>query len=283
MLSTGFKYFFGLAIFALVATFVYGMSTGDVSGPDYFGFVDRRAIVGLISLGWVGGVGDALGFFVLLFLAAVSALVGVVVVSFRDGDPENLKRITMPTQFPQGLAVPPAQRPTAPDYWPFLAAVSVGVIILGLALEMKILWVGAIGIAVVCALEWAFSGWAERSTADAETNAALRHRLLAPIELPALAAVVVGVFALAISRVLLAVSKLGSVVALSVIAAVFMLVAILLSTKPNLSRKSVAIIVGAVVLAVVALGIVTAVIGPREIEHHASALAGGLIGMVETA
>jgi len=80
MFTTAFRFFAGLAIFSLIAAFAIGFISEDQS------LMDR--VLGPLSLGWKGGVGNhfAYTFFVGLFVAAAS-LAGLL-IAFRDADPD---------------------------------------------------------------------------------------------------------------------------------------------------------------------------------------------------
>ena len=262
MFTPGFKYFFGLATLGLIGVFVYGLSSGDATGPDYFGFVDRNAIIGLISLGWKGNVGSGLGFFVLIFFSSTAAFLGFTTVAFRDGDVESVGQLAGPS------AIPAAQRPTSPSYWPAASALGVGVLLIGLVLDTIAFWIAGLILLSVVAIEWALTAWAERSTGDAATNSALRSRVLAPLEIPLLAAAGLGVLAISVSRILLTVSELGSVAVAGVIALGIVLVAVVAAFKPEMSRRTVGAMVGLLALVIIGLGILSAAVGPRDIEPH---------------
>lgn len=264
MFTPGFRYFFGLAIFGLIGAFVYGLSSGDASGPDYFGFVDRRAIVGLLSLGWKGDIGSGHGYVVLVFLTGAAALVALSVVAFRDADVESVAELS------DSKTVPPGQRATAPSYWPLTSGLGLGVLMLGLALGNAAVWIGGLVLLVLVGAEWAFSSWADRATGSAEINSVIKSRVLAPIEIPILSVAALAVIAIAISRILLAVSVLGAVVVAGVVALVVFLIAILAATRPNIGRKTIGAVVGVTAAAIIALGIISEVVGPREIHHDES-------------
>ena len=262
MFTPGFKFFAGLATVGLIGAFVYGLSSGDATGPDYFGFVDRRAIIGLISLGWKGNVGSALGFIVLLFFSISAALIGGTAVAFRDADVESVAELD------GSSAMPSAQRPTMPSWWPMASAVGVGVLLIGLVLDTWVFWAIGLVILVLVAFEWALTGWAERSTGSVATNSVLRDRILAPFEVPLLALIGFGIIALAVSRVLLAVSVNSAVAVAGVVAGVIFLLAILAAVRPQLGRRTLGAMVGVLALVIIGLGVLTAAIGPRDIEHH---------------
>ena len=259
MFTPGFKYFAGLSFIGLIGAFIYGMSSGDVTGPDYFGVVDRQAIIGLISLGWKGNVGAGMGFFVLLFFSASAALIGGTVVAFRDADVESVAELDGRT------TMPAAQRPTAPSWWPAAAAVGVGVFLIGLVLDTRAFWIIGLIVLAVVAIEWSLTSWSERSTSSTATNAVIRDRVMAPFEIPLLATAGLAVLALSISRILLWLHGTGAVIIASVLAAVIFGVAILAAAKPQMSRQALGGIVGLLAIGIISLGVVATVL--REDSH----------------
>ena len=264
MFTPGFKFFFGLAVLGLVGAFVYGISSGDVTGPDYFGFVDRRAIVGLLSLGWKGSVGGGMGFFVLIFLSGTAAFIGCTAVAFRDADVESVAELDGSSTMPIG------QRPTTPSWWPLAAAAGMGVLIIGLVLDTKAFWIIGLVVLAVVAMEWALTAWSERATASTKTNSVIRDRVLAPFEIPILGVAGLAVIALSVSRILLAASVYGAVAIAGVVALVIFLIAVLFAMRPQMSRRTMGAVVGAFAVVLVGLGVLFAALGPRDIEHHGS-------------
>jgi hypothetical protein len=89
-----------------------------------------------------------------------------------------------------------------------------------------------------------------------------------PVEIPVVALLGIAVAVLAFSRVLLAVSKTGSTVIAIVVASVIFGVGIVLNARPRVSSSllTVVVVIGAVGL--LAGGVVSAVVGEREFEHH---------------
>ena len=259
MFTPGFKYFAGLSFIGLIGAFIYGMSSGDVSGPDYFGVVDRQAIIGLISLGWKGNVGAGMGFFVLLFFSATAAFIGGTVVAFRDADVESVAELDGRS------TMPAAQRATAPSWWPVAAAVGVGVFLIGLVLDTRAFWIIGLIILAVVAIEWSLTSWSERSTASTATNNVIRDRVMAPFEIPLLATAGGAILALSISRILLWQQGSGAVIIASVLAAIIFGTAILAAAKPQMSRSALGGIVGLIAIAIIALGVVGTVLRP---DHH---------------
>ena len=258
MFTPGFKYFFGLAVVGLIGAFVYGLSSGDVTGPDYFGFVDRQAIIGLLSLGWKGNVGAGLGFFVLLFFAGSAAFIGSTVVAFRDADVESVAELDGRS------TMPPPQRPTAPNWWPAASAVGIGVLLIGLVLDTSAFWIIGLIILAVVAVEWSLTAWSDRSTASTATNTVLRDRVMAPFEVPLLAAAGGAVIALSISRTLLWIPGTGAVAIASGLAGAIFLVAIIAAVRPQLGRNTIGGLVALLAIGIVTLGI----LGTALREHH---------------
>jgi len=261
--TPGFKLFGGLAALGLIGAFVYGLSSGDASGPDYFGFVDRNAVVGLISLGWKGNVGAASGFMVLIFMSMSAALIGGTVVAFRDADVESVAELgDTPSTMPL------AQRPTAPSWWPATTAVGLGVLLIGLVMDTKAYWIIGLVLLSAVAVEWALTAWADRSTGDASTNSALRDRVGASFEIPLLGAAGGAVVALAVSRILLWSSLLGAVAIAGVVGLIVFLVAILAALRPQIGKRTLSAVVGVMMVTIVGLGVAAAAAGPREIHHE---------------
>ena len=263
MFTPGFRLFGGLAAIGLIGAFVYGLSSGDASGPDYFGFVDRNAVIGLVSLGWKGNVGAASGFMVLIFMSMSAALIGGTVVAFRDADVESVAELGDTPS-----VMPLAQRPTAPSWWPAITAIGVGVLLVGLVMDTKAFWIIGLVLLAAVAIEWSLTAWADRSTGDASTNDALRDRVGASFEIPLLGVAGGAVIALAVSRILLWSSLLGAVAIAGAIGLIVFLFAILAAFRPQIGKRTLGAMAGTLLLVLVGLGIAAAAAGPREIHHE---------------
>jgi hypothetical protein len=252
--TTGSKWFFGVAGAALVAALVYGGATNpnDV-GMDTF--------MGVLTLGYKGGVGDHIGYAILMAIAGSAIFLGSSIAAFRDADVEPEAELL-------GVeTVPEVTAPVQGSYWPVIGAFGAGALVVGLVTSAALVMLGIV-VLVAVAFEWAISAWAERATVDATVNEAARRRVMLPFEVPVLGAIGIAVFVLAISRILLSVNKLGVYLIFGGVATAVLVVAFILSSRPKLNPSVVAglCVVGA--LAVLAGGVVSAVVGPREIEHH---------------
>ncbi len=252
MITTGSKYFYALGTLLLVAAVVYGWSTGgDVLGP--------------LSVGYKGGVGDHLGYGVLLIASLAAFFVGGAVTAFRDADPEVTAEL-VGTE-PSALADPSRQIVPRTAYWPILGAFGVALVVVGVVLNNVFFVAGLIALGAV-ALEWTIQAWSERATGDPKTNQEIRNRIMFPIEIPVLGALAVGVVVVGFSRVFLTASKEGAVwIALAVAALVFG-VGTVLSTQKRIRTDLVAALLLVFAVATIGLGIFGAVRGEREFEHH---------------
>lgn len=247
MLTTGTKLLFGFALAALVAAWVYGLSTGG--DP-----------VGVISAGMKGGVGERLGYTVLGSVALLCAFLGTVVAAFRDADPEAQAAVV-------GTEVPPATPPAGASAWPVIGAFGVVLAAIGLVVGAP-LFLAGVAIVAITLVEWMVQAWADRATGDPEVNRTLRNRVMMPIEIPAIAVLGIGAIVLAVSRVFIALSAIGATVAAIAVASLIMVVASLLAIRPRVGANLVATLAVLGGLALAVGGVVGAVAGPHELEEH---------------
>ena len=259
MSTPGFRLFFGFTMAAIVGMFVYGVSSNSGGDTDYLGFVDAEAWVGGLSLGWKGGIGDHVGYVVLLLFAVAAAFIAIMLVAFRDADPDAVAELA-------GGELPEAQRETPPSYWPIIGAFGVGVLIIGLVTHNAFFVIGLL-IIVAAIFEWMMAAWADRATGDPEANRELRNRIMGPIELPVLGAIGIAGLVLAASRVFLTVSKEWAVWAAVIASTVIFLTAVgfALMEKPNKNLIAGVLVFGAI--ASIAGGVVSASLGEREFHH----------------
>jgi hypothetical protein len=267
MITTGSKFFFGMSGVALFAAVIYGVIT---NGLDYGGVISVlgsdgavNALLGPLTLGYKGGVGDQIGYSILMGFAVCSLGMGIASSAFRDADADALASLT-------GLdTVGLVSETNGPNYWPIVSAFGVALVLVGLATQPVTFIIGLV-VLVIGTIEWTISAWAEQLSGDQEANRTYRSELFGPVEVPI--AVLVGIAAVVfcVSRILLAVSKAGSTwIALAAAAIVFG-VAVLLSTRPKISRNMVAGVIVVAALAILAAGIVGGIAGTREIEEHHS-------------
>lgn len=248
MITKGSRFFFGFAALAYIGAIVYGLSTGG-------------HVFGVFTLGYKEGVGEHLGYVVLLSVAAVSAGLGFVCLALRDADPEAEAQVIDLDH------VPPAESINRTNFWPIVAAFSLGMVVVGLVVGSPLFVAGLIGLGIVV-VEWAMRNWADRRTGDAEVNREIRNRIMLPIEIPVGALLCIAVLVGLISRVLLATPKSGSTGVAIVVALLVLGAATLIATRPRLSANLISGLLLFGGIAVIASGIVAASVGPREFEEH---------------
>ena len=231
MVGIASRYFAGrIGVAALAAAAI-----GVLTGMDGTGHVVMYATIVL---------GVAAGAFALL--AALALTVG-------DGD--SLDREHSHTYGP------------VPAYWPIMAALGMGVLMVGLVTE-SLLAIAGMALLLISAIEWTMSAWAEHLSTDSASNAAERARLLRPFEISLYGALGIAVPVVLASRIFLTVSKTAASYSAIVIATLILAFAFVLYSKPLLRRAVTAslLVLGAVALIVA--GIASAVVGEREFHHH---------------
>lgn len=274
MITRGSKYFYGAAVVGFLTALVYGFITAASAQGGVFAVFSDGAVVdsviGPISFGWKGFVGDQIGYSILMGFAGIMAVLGGFTSAFRDGSPEAIAQISGGTVTDGKVSGGVDLRVSTPqglDMWPIVGAFSVGAAIVGLAVSSTLFVIACIGLIVVT-IEWTVRAWSERATGDPAENKAIRDRFMHPIEIPVGATIGIGLIIFSMSRILLAVSKLGAVFVIIAIASVIFAVAIVLATRPHLKRS---VLVGALLaggLLIIGGGIAGGIAGPRESEHH---------------
>ena len=182
MFTTAFRFFAALSMAAIVGAVVSAMGSDTDQG-----LIDR--VVGPLTIGWKGGVGDHLAYTTLLGVAVVAAALAVLHVAFRDADPEA------EAQLVHTDAVPLTRAPTGTNFLPLVAAFGVGVVLIGLITNKYVVIAGLTLLVIVVGV-WALRAWAERATGDDEVNTQLYERFIEPFRIPVLSIVCIGVVAL---------------------------------------------------------------------------------------
>lgn len=246
MLTWGSKYLIALSGAAFVGALVFGLVTGG--DP-----------IGVISVGYKGGVGSHFGYTIFLATSLITMCLAFTNVVTRDGDAEALAEQA-------GISSVPALPTLSPVMWAPITAFGVACLIIGLALSPIFLVLGGL-VLVIMLVEWLITAWSDRASGDPEVNAAIRARVLGPIEVPMLGLLLFGVVAVAVSRVFLTVSPWGATIIGSIAALVVFGLAVFMS-KRDLPRSFVSALMVAGALAILGGGIFGAANGVREIEHH---------------
>lgn len=246
MFTWGSRNLFGVALLAYVGAIVYGLSTGG-------------HLIGTMSMGYKFGVGEHVGYTILMGVMFVALLLGIMSIATREGNSEDMSELI---GVDHALAVRP---PTTPAFWGPLAGFGLACIALGVATSQAFLYLG-LAVLAVTTLEWTVLAWSDRATGDPEVNSVIRTRFLSPMEVPMLALLAIAVIVLGLSRVLLAVSQTGSVV-VAAVAALLVFGSAVFIAKSRAPRAIISAIVAVGAVAVLAGGIVGAAVGERDFHH----------------
>jgi hypothetical protein len=248
MITTGAKFYFGLAALAIAGAVAY-------SWGAHGGFT------GGLTTGFYGGVGEHTGYVVLLSAAVISLFVGGIVIAFRDADPDAQQAAARLDEMPE------THSPRHASYWPILGAAAAACAVLGLV-SSSLLFLFGVVVGIVVLLEWMVSSWADRATGDEDVNRRIRNRVMNPIEIPLFGAIGVAVLVLCVSRVLLAASEIGAAIIAIAVAVLILGAASVYATAPKAGRTIVAVICVLGGLGVIAGGIIGAAEGSRDFEKH---------------
>ena len=134
MITRGSKFYLAAAAVGFVSALLYGFVTGAADhGGVIAVFTDGAivdSVIGPISFGWKGWIGEHVGYTVLMVFSGVMLVLGGFTMAFRDGDAEALAEL-------DGVDVADVPEPTRPwgvSFWPLLCALGAGVVVVGLAL-----------------------------------------------------------------------------------------------------------------------------------------------------
>jgi hypothetical protein len=246
MITTGSKWFFGLGVVLLALAVAYGWTTGgNGTGP--------------VTLGYKGGVGDHLGYGLLVASGFISLSLGAVSQAVRDAEAAAEAQVA-------GTETVPAAIPALPSYWPAVAAFGVALVVVGLVSSPVLFVFGLVALGVVL-IEWTVQTWADHATGDPATNRQIRNRLMNPIEFPAAGLLAIGVVVASFSRLFLSLSPDAAVWVGISIAGLIILSGFFFASRPRIGRN---VVVGVLLFAavvVIGLGIAGAVSGEREFHE----------------
>ncbi len=227
MFKTGSKFLYGLAGFGYVAAIAYAAATNGHK------LLSIDSLLGPLTLGYKGYVGEHVGFAILVGLSAVSLFLGIFLSALRDSDAEAAAQVV-------GLeTVPEVVPPTTVNYWPIVGGFSAASLVLGLAVGPELFVLGLVGLTIVT-VEWAVRAWSDRATGDAEVNRGIRNRMMYPVEIPVGAVLGIAVLVLAVSRILLALPKVGSDLVFGLVPVFIIVVGALFVLKPKMSQSVIA-------------------------------------------
>jgi hypothetical protein len=202
MFTPGFRLFFGIALFLLVGSALYGISSTLVVESSTIG--DRLLQLGIVqtatgplSIGWKGPVGNHVGYGVLLGGSAIATFLAVVLIAFRDADPDAEAQVL------DVETVPLTRAPSGANFAPLVGAFGLALLAVGFV-EGGFLFYAGIAVIVATALVWTVRAWAERATGDPEVNQQIYARIIDPLRVPVLGGLLIAFLVLGLSRALVA-------------------------------------------------------------------------------
>jgi plastocyanin len=220
---------------------------------------------GVLAVGY--GIADGeRGGAVLLVAACVAALLAAVAVIGALGP--DLVEDPQPDEVPAPVTFGPVDA-ARPSPWPLVVAVAATTIAVGAA-EGPAYVVGGGIVALVAALGWVAQAWREHPSFSPRIRARLSSRVVVPGLLPVLAFLVAAVIAISVSRILLAVSKNGSVAVALTAATVILAACAVVATRPRLSSSALGALAVVGALLAGTAGIVGAAAGERTIHPETS-------------
>ena len=219
-------------------------------------FLPLSAAALLLSFAYQVMTGDVLGSILFLLLGLVAAYLSVAVAGTR--------RLDAPEPVPAALdrsqtgSYPTVVLSPGGGGWPMAAGLAGTLMVAGFVLGPLASFAG-LAVAAVTAVGWLARVSSERTG---------RWANLLPLGLP-----VLGLFAIAslmffMSRILLAVSEMGSTWVALVVAVLILAVGTLFAVKPDISGRTMAVALAVGGVLMFGGGIVAAAIGERTIEHH---------------
>lgn len=244
MFTTGSKLFLGGTVLSFVGALLFGMSNGGPTG--------LLGTIGLVSVGVV-----------FAFLAGINIYV-------RD--------CNVPPMDEAAVSQSAAGRgPVGRSLWPLVSAVSVAGLAVG-AVSKPVVFKVAVVVLIAAIVEWMVETWAQRASGDAAFNDGLRKRLMHPLEFPVLATVVLGAMLYGFSRLMLTISKDAGRWAFILLGAVIVVVGFMIAARRGLSKTTIGGISAVGLLAMLGVGVASAVSGQRTIEEHAHISAAVCLG-----
>lgn len=214
------------------------------------------------GFGTVIATSDRAGFTLLVAGGLASVAIGVASFIFTRKEPLPLP--DAPSEVPTVDTTDVARA----SLFPMIGAVGAAVLGVGAALGAGLVAIGIV-IGAVAAFGWLGQAWSEHPRWTAEQSDRLWDRYIAPIGLPATVLVCVILLGIAISRLLLSLSKDFAPVIAIVIAAAILGAGYLLATMENVGRRALAALAVLTGALVIGAGVAGAVKGERPHESEA--------------
>lgn len=175
-------------------------------------------------------------------------------------------------------AVAPEYRPVVdtgqvgPSAWPVVGAAAAALLAVGAATGGIPAWIG-VGAAALAFGGWFAQSWREHPSWSPVLGERVSTRLALPIALPVLVIALTAVIVTSISRIFLALPKLGSTFVALAVAVVLLAGFSLLALRPRLGSGALTGLAAIAGLSAIGAGVAGAVAGERHFEHHGEELA----------
>lgn len=228
MITTSSKLFYGLGTVSIIATIVWIIAND----------------------------GGSLGAVALVFLAVALIFLGGIASYVRDGH-------VLSTDTEQHDSAPAAQRGSGRSWFPLGAALSLGMVVVGLVTSPGIFKVG-IGLMFAMLGEWLIQNWSDRASDDAGYNERVRGRVVHPLEIPVGVALLLAAIVLSFSRIFLALSVNAGPIVFGIIGILVLIFGSVLSIRRGTSVRFVGAVCGVVFLSLSVVGVALALNGERE-------------------
>jgi len=222
-------------------------------------------LAGAIAYGGVQDDGSATAVLAFAFAGAVALGVLLLITdsdtlsSIGGGAAEGAPAMDVPSAGRVRRGLPPTP-------WPVVGALGVG----GAAVAAAS-GVGAVTpvafVAAVGGVGWLFRTWAEHPSYTPRFGARLRERLLIPVGLPLAVLTLVGVIAVSLSRLLLALPEQGSRATALSFALLVLISAFTVAASERVTRTALVLLCVITLMVLGAAGIVAAVSGHRHFER----------------
>jgi|GEM_PF-55799 len=230
MFTTGSKFLIGASVLAVVAAILYGVTQDGVLGT-----------VGLTS--------------------AAVAIIGLATANALLRDSNVFLDDEAPADTSSAAQYAPGSSP-----WPLAFAFAGVIVAVGLVSYQPIVVIG-LALLLAAGAEWTVSAWSERASGNVDHNAEVRSRLSNPLEYPVGGAIAIGIIIYAFSRVMLWLSKSGTVVAFSVLAAVVLAIGFAIASRRSVQPAAIGGVMAFGAVAMVAVGTAAGLDGERDIPE----------------
>ena len=201
-------------------------------------------------------------------LGTIGLVSAALALAFLAGVDLAVRDATVPADDAAAVATAAsASRAPSSSVWPLVGALGLIAVGVGFVTVQPLVVIG-VAMLVAATLEWMLQAWSERASSDRDFNEEIREHVASPLELPILAAIGAGGLVYAWSRVMLNLSKSGTVAAFATAATVLLLVAGLFAVRRGV-RSGTIFGVGAIVaVALIAGGTAAGVEGERDMHEH---------------